>query len=239
MHLCGNSQCQIRKCQEVGLDVTHMFLFSISLIFCMHKAECISSCFRIFSGRLGPYDACNTWIYCWIRILFGRSFHGPCRGHRSLTHLSSRDSATAQLYRHLAFLLQNITENLAGKYSKSSPNRSKNDAESYGQIYGLHFRSQSLEQTWKMQSTNYVQNEHPTTLTLMPKGCQKGNKIDAKTLEKTLPEHVSENIMKIIGNHVFLNGKIIKVHCKNNWFLRFSRLRARTENASKNTSNMR
>ena len=41
-----------------------------------------------------------------------------------------RDSTTAQVYRHLSFLLQNTTEHLADKSSKSSPNRSKNDAQS-------------------------------------------------------------------------------------------------------------
>ena len=60
-----------------------------------------------------------------------------------------------------------------------------------------------------MQSTNYVKNEHPKTPTLIPKGCQKGYKTDSKTLQKTLLKQVSENIMKIIQNHVFLNGKII------------------------------
>ena len=48
----------------------------------------------------------------------------------SLFSAASRDSATAQVYRHLSFLLQNTTEHLAEKSSKSSPNRSQNGAES-------------------------------------------------------------------------------------------------------------
>ena len=91
-----------------------------------------------------------------------------------------------------------------------------------------------------MQLKSYVKNERSKTPTLMPKGINKGNDIDAKTLQKSLPKQASENIMKIIKNHVFLNSKVIQIHIsKNNVFRRFNRLRARTENVSKLTSKMR
>ena len=69
-------------------------------------------------------------------------------------------------------------------------------------------------------SQNHNKNEHLKPRTLMPNGCQKGHNIDAKTHPKSMPIYVSTNIMKIIENQVFLNGKIIRVHCKNNFFLK-------------------
>ena len=56
----------------------------------------------------------------------------------------------------------------------------------------------------------------------MPKGCQKGNNIDAKTNPKSMPKYVSANIMKIRKDQVFLNGKIIQIHCKTNIFEGFA-----------------
>ena len=50
----------------------------------------------------------------------------------------------------------------------------------------------------KMTSRNHSKNEHPKTLTLMPNGYQKGNKIDAKTHPKSMLKIVSTNIIKII-----------------------------------------
>ena len=36
-----------------------------------------------------------------------------------------------------------------------------------------------------------------------------------KTNENSILKQVTGNIMKIIKNHVSLNGKIIEIHCKN------------------------
>ena len=47
-----------------------------------------------------------------------------------LIFAASRGSATAQVYRHLSFVLQNATEHWAEKPSKSSSNRSPNGSES-------------------------------------------------------------------------------------------------------------
>ena len=88
---------------------------------------------------------------------------------------------------------------------------------STGLIQG-HFRSQILKQTWKIPSRNHIKNEHPKRRTLMPKGYQKGDKTDAKTHPKSMPKYVSTIIMKIIKQQVFLNGKIIQIHFKNNVF---------------------
>ena len=40
--------------------------------------------------------------------------------------------------------------------------------------------------------------------------------------------------MNIINIHVFLNGKIIQIHCASKCFWLFNKLRARTEKVSKN-----
>ena len=48
----------------------------------------------------------------------------------------------------------------------------------------------------------------------MPKGCQNGTKIDAQTHHKSMPKLVTEEIIKVIKIHVFLNGKISQIHCK-------------------------
>ena len=56
----------------------------------------------------------------------------------------------------------------------------------------------------------------------MPKGCQNGTTIDAKTHQQPMPKMVTEKIIKAIIIHVFLNGKIICIHCKNNGFEGFT-----------------
>ena len=52
----------------------------------------------------------------------------------------------------------------------------------------------------------------------MPKGSQNGAEINTKAYQKSMPKRVTKNIMKIIKNHVYLNGKIIEIHCKNMCF---------------------
>ena len=49
---------------------------------------------------------------------------------------ANRGSATAQVYRDLSFVLQNATEHLAGKSSKSFPNRFLNGVESMKNVLG-------------------------------------------------------------------------------------------------------
>ena len=39
-------------------------------------------------------------------------------------------------------------------------------------------------------------------------------KIDAKAHDKSMPKLVTKESIKVIKNHVFLNGKIIQIHCK-------------------------
>ena len=53
-----------------------------------------------------------------------------------------------------------------------------------------------------------------------------------KTNDSSIQKHVTGNIMKIIKNHVSLNGKIIEIHCKNNYFQWFRRLHVRMEKVS-------
>ena len=67
-------------------------------------------------------------------------------------------------------------------------------------------------------SQNHKKNDHPKTWNLMPKGCQNGTKIDAQTHQNSMPKLVTKKVMKIIKNHVSLNGKIIEFHCKNKCF---------------------
>ena len=45
--------------------------------------------------------------------------------------------------------------------------------------------------------------------------------------------------MEIIKNHVFLKGRIIEIHWKNNVFLWFRRLHLRTVKVSKKTSKIK
>ena len=54
-----------------------------------------------------------------------------------------------------------------------------------------------------------------------------------KTNEQSIQKQVTGKIMKIIKNHVSLNGKIIEIHCKNKSFWWFRRLHVRTVRVSK------
>ena len=47
----------------------------------------------------------------------------------------------------------------------------------------------------------------------------KWNRNGTKTNVNSIQKQVTGNIMKIIKNHVPLNGKIIEIHCKNRLFL--------------------
>ena len=53
----------------------------------------------------------------------------------------------------------------------------------------------------------------PKTLDVMPKGCQHGANIDAKT-HQTNAQTGQEQIHENHKHHVSLNGKIIKTHGK-------------------------
>ena len=85
----------------------------------------------------------NIYIYIYIHIFSA----------------ASRGSATAQVNRHLLFVSQNITDHLAEKSSKSSPNRFQNSAESIENVLGtmaapkcdLGGRPQALEPTGPIQ----------------------------------------------------------------------------------------
>ena len=61
--------------------------------------------------------------------------------------------------------------------------------------------------------------------------CQNGTQIYAKRYQRPKPKLVAKKIMKIIKDHVFL---MCAHSLQNNWFWRFSKLRARTENVSTN-----
>ena len=52
----------------------------------------------------------------------------------------------------------------------------------------------------------------------MPKGVKNRVEIGAEIHQKSMPKLVMEMIMKIIKNHVSLNGKIIEIHCNNKCF---------------------
>ena len=52
----------------------------------------------------------------------------------------------------------------------------------------------------------------------MPKGSQNRAEIDAQTHQKSMPKLVMKKIMKIIKNHISLDGKNIEIHCKNKCF---------------------
>ena len=52
----------------------------------------------------------------------------------------------------------------------------------------------------------------------MPKVCQNGFKIDAKTHYKSMPKLMTKKSMEIIENHVSLNGKPLKFIIKTNVF---------------------
>ena len=46
----------------------------------------------------------------------------------------------------------------------------------------------------------------------MSKGFQNGAKVDATKYHKSMPKYVSNKIMKIIENHIFLKGKNMQIH---------------------------
>ena len=60
----------------------------------------------------------------------------------------------------------------------------------------------------------HEKTNHQQSLKSMPKGCQHGAKIDAKTNYKSMPKLVTKKVMKIINKRVFLNSN----SCKNNSF---------------------
>ena len=104
----------------------------------------------------------------------------------------------------------------------------------HGSICGLHFRLQNLSKHEECNQQMMFKKSTPKHQHWCRKSAKKGVKTDAQIFQITLPKQVSDNIMKIIKNHVFLNGKIIQIHCKNNGFWRFCSLRARTERESNN-----
>ena len=53
---------------------------------------------------------------------------------------------------------------------------------------------------------------------IIAKGSQNEAEINAKTHQKSMPELVSEEIKKIIKNHVSPKSEIIEIHWKNNGF---------------------
>ena len=110
---------------------------------------------------------------------------------------------------------------------------------STGQIQGLYFVSQNRKTKVKNAINNYIKNEHPKTLTFMPQRCQKGNRIDATTHQKSMPKLVTKTIMEIIKDHVSLNFKIIQAHSKNMCFWRYqktSKMRPTSSPQSKHIS---
>ena len=72
--------------------------------------------------------------------------------------------------------------------------------------------AQSLKKHEKCNQTIMPKTSTPNYQHRCRKGTKKGDEIDAKTLQKALSKQVSDNIMKIIENHIFLNGKINQIH---------------------------
>ena len=68
------------------------------------------------------------------------------------------------------------------------------------EIQGLYLGSQFIKR--KGEQCHHLL--HHKTLTLMPKGCQKGDNIDAKTHPKSMPKYVSNKILDIMKNYVLL-----------------------------------
>ena len=69
----------------------------------------------------------------------------------------------------------------------------------------------------QIHQQNTLKNEHPETRTLMPKGCQREDTIDAKTHPKTMPEYLSKQIMEIM-KIISLICKTIQMHLKTHIF---------------------
>ena len=71
-------------------------------------------------------------------------------------------------------------------------------------------------------------------------GPTNGANNDANTYQKSMPKLVTNKIIKVIKSNVFLNGKTIQIHCKNNGFEYFTgcvRERKRYQtNINKNTN---
>ena len=72
----------------------------------------------------------------------------------------------------------------------------------------------------------------------MREGSQNGAPIDANTHQKSMPKVVTKRIMKIIKNHISLDGKIIGIHYKTNVFHGLEGC-YRTVKGIKKTSNIR
>ena len=69
----------------------------------------------------------------------------------------------------------------------------------------------------KVDQTNHQQIKHQNTLNFLPNGLQNRTKIDAKTLQASMPKLVTKKVMGIIKNHVSLNGEIIEIQCENKY----------------------
>ena len=69
----------------------------------------------------------------------------------------------------------------------------------HGPIQGLRLGSQNRKRNMKNAiNKSYLKRSTPKHEHWCRKGANKGNKIDAKTAQKTMPKQVSEHIMKII-----------------------------------------
>ena len=63
-----------------------------------------------------------------------------------------------------------------------------------------------------------MKNSAPKKMKNHAEKVSKWSRNGTKTNENSIQKQVTGNIMKVIKNHVSLNGKIIQIHCKNNCF---------------------
>ena len=71
---------------------------------------------------------------------------------------------------------------------------------------------QIVKKREKCHPQNHEKTTTKKTRTLMPKGCQNGAKIDAKTHQKSMQKQVARNMRKILKNHVFPLCKTMQKH---------------------------
>ena len=92
-----------------------------------------------------------------------------------------------------------------------------------------HFGAKSIN----IQFKTTLKKRSPRNMEFYAKWSQNVIQNCSKTHQKSMPKLVTKKIMKIIKNHVSLNGKIIEIHCKNKCFWWFRRLHVRTVKVSK------
>ena len=83
---------------------------------------------------------------------------------------------------------------------------------------GVHSRSGNPGKSRKTQSAKNMKKSAPPKMKNHAEKVSKWSRNDNETNGNSIKKHVTGSFMKIIKNHISLNGKIIEIHSKNTCF---------------------